>query len=288
MCSAVRRRMLVCGMVVSRSPARATGWGAAAGADGAGAGAAGWAGAAVGAGAVAGASDGAAAGAGACAAAAPPPWSSTASTSLRVMRPPGPVPGIAPGSRSFSLISLRTTGDSSRPLAPGSPSAGGAAAGAEAAAGGGCARAGGARGGTPAPPAGGRLAPGGVFVAGGALAPARRRVADARQHDTDVDGVALLHEDLRQHAAHGRRHFGVDLVGGHLEERLVLCVLLADLLEPLGDRALGDRLTELRHLDVGHRAWSFRGRFQRISGGGDRSCRGSCRRTARRGWGAAG
>src|ERR671911_2366547 len=70
------------------------------------------------------------------------------------MRPPGPVPGIAPGSRSFSLISLRTTGDSSRPLAPGSPSAGGAAAGADAAAGAGCAAAGAGAGGSAAAAAG--------------------------------------------------------------------------------------------------------------------------------------
>ena len=44
-----------------------------------------------------------------------------------------------------------------------------------------------------------------------------------------------------------RRHLGVDLVGRHLEQRLVLGDLVADLLEPLRDRALGDGLAELGH-----------------------------------------
>src|SRR5918997_5612874 len=123
MCSAVRRRMLVCGTAVSRSPARATGWGAGAGRVGAGA--AGWA-AAAGWGGAAGA-----AGAAVATWAAAPPWSSTARTSLRVMRPPGPVPLMAAGSRLFSLINRRTTGDSRRlPFVVGAPPPVGAGAGA--------------------------------------------------------------------------------------------------------------------------------------------------------------
>ena len=39
----------------------------------------------------------------------------TASTSLRVMRPPTPVPAMLAGSREFSVIRRRTTGDSTRP-----------------------------------------------------------------------------------------------------------------------------------------------------------------------------
>ena len=85
-------------------------------------------------------------------------------------------------------------------------------------------------------------------------APARRAgaVADDGEHRADVDGVALRHADLGERAGDRRRHLGVDLVGGHLEQRLVLGDRVADLLEPLGDRALGDGLTELGHRDVGH------------------------------------
>ena len=41
-------------------------------------------------------------------------------------------------------------------------------------------------------------------------------------------------------------HLGVDLVGGHLDQRLVGLDAVADLLEPLEDRSLGDRLAHLR------------------------------------------
>ena len=72
--------------------------------------------------------------------------------------------------------------------------------------------------------------------------------------DTVDVGVVLAvgHLDLGEGAAHRRRHLGVDLVRRHLEEHLVLRDRLADLLEPLRDRAFGDGLTELRHDDVGH------------------------------------
>ena len=48
----------------------------------------------------------------------------------------------------------------------------------------------------------------------------------------------------------GRRHLGVDLVGRDLEQRLVGLDLLADLLQPLRDRPLGDGDAHLRHDDV--------------------------------------
>src|SRR5699024_2331669 len=76
-------------------------------------------------------------------------------------------------------------------------------------------------------------------------------VADARDDRTDVDGVVDLGEDLDQGAGDRRRNLGVDLVGGDLEQRLVNLDGVADLLEPLGDGALGDGLAQLRHLDVG-------------------------------------
>ena len=52
------------------------------------------------------------------------------------------------------------------------------------------------------------------------------------------------HADLEQHAGDGRRDLGVDLVGGDLDQRLVHGHLVADLLEPAGDRALGDALAQ--------------------------------------------
>ena len=64
--------------------------------------------------------------------------------------------------------------------------------------------------------------------------------------------VAFRHEDLGHRARDGRRHLGVDLVRRQLEERLVDLDLLALLLQPFQDRALDDRLAELRHLDRRH------------------------------------
>ena len=50
----------------------------------------------------------------------------------------------------------------------------------------------------------------------------------------------------------GDGNLGVDLVGGHLEQRLVLGNGVTDLLEPLRDGALGDGLAELGKGDVSH------------------------------------
>ena len=105
---------------------------------------------------------------------------------------------------------------------------------------------------------------------------ARGAVADTARVDPHVDGVALLHQDLGQDALGRRRHLGVDLVGGHLEERLVPGHLVADRLEPLGDGALGHRLAQLRHGHVRQRGAPFR------------SGPAPSRRTSRTGTGAAG
>ena len=73
-----------------------------------------------------------------------------------------------------------------------------------------------------------------------------------REHGPDFDGVALGDLDLGEVAGHRCGHLSVDLLGRDLEERLVSGHGVADLLEPLRDRAFGDRLTELGHRDVGH------------------------------------
>src|SRR5437016_4366489 len=131
MCSAVRRRMLSNGMVSSPVDGAA---GAAAslraiGAVSSGAGRAGATGAvlAAGGGVVVGAgraAGGGTLGAGAVGAdcggaaevvVAPCRLEAASRTSLRVMRPPSPLPSTSPASRPYSLSSLRTTGDMSCP-----------------------------------------------------------------------------------------------------------------------------------------------------------------------------
>ena len=65
------------------------------------------------------------------------------------------------------------------------------------------------------------------------------------------------------HAGDGRGHLGVDLVGGDLEQRLVGLDVVADLLEPAGDRAFGDRLPQLGHRHVHMRTPRRVGRLAR-------------------------
>ncbi len=77
---------------------------------------------------------------------------------------------------------------------------------------------------------------------------------DDREHRSDLDGLALLHQDLRDDAVGRARHLGVDLVRGDLEERLVALDRVAHLLEPLRDRSLGDRDAHLGHHDLGLRS----------------------------------
>ena len=123
----------------------------------------------------------------------------------------------------------------------------------------------------PLAPTAARLGAGGRLARGGA-APRRRRrrclgrARSARRRSAppsgaitaifvpDVDGLALLDEDLLHDAGGGARHLGVDLVGRDLEERLVGLDGLALGLEPLRDRALGDGDAHLGHDDVDERA----------------------------------
>jgi hypothetical protein len=101
---------------------------------------------------------------------------------------------------------------------------------------------------------------------GGAEASGRGGGAVARRHARDdlADGhrVARLREDLLDRPRRRGRDLGVDLVGGDLDDRLVLLDRLAGLLGPLEDRALGDRLAHCRHHDVdGRAARLLRGRL---------------------------
>ena len=84
-------------------------------------------------------------------------------------------------------------------------------------------------------------------------APAERPVRTGLHppdHLADGDGVPGLGEDLPHHARGGRGDLGVDLVGGDLDDRLVVLHLVAGLLGPLEDDALGDRLAHRGHRDL--------------------------------------
>ena len=76
------------------------------------------------------------------------------------------------------------------------------------------------------------------------------RSANLGELRPDVDGLALLDENLRERARSRARHLGVDLVGRDLEQRLVRLDVLALLLEPARDRPLRDGHAHLRHHDI--------------------------------------
>ncbi len=77
------------------------------------------------------------------------------------------------------------------------------------------------------------------------------RVADGGELGTHFDGLVLGNLDLQKHAGGGGGDLGVDLVGGHLQQRLVHLHRLAGLLQPSGDRSFGHALAELRESDGG-------------------------------------
>ena len=130
----------------------------------------------------------------------------------------------------------RTTSVPSAEPPPEAASAVGAGAGASASAAG----RGGLRGGLRL---GGRGLLGGRGRGGGGRA---RAVVDDGQLGADLDGLVLGDLDGREHAGGGRGDLGVDLVGRHLQQRLVGLDALALGLQPAGDGALGDALTECR------------------------------------------
>ena len=74
-----------------------------------------------------------------------------------------------------------------------------------------------------------------------------RRIANASDLGTDLDGLILGDQDFQQDAGHGGGDLGVDLVRGHLNDGLVEFDGVADLLEPRGDGALGDGLAQSGH-----------------------------------------
>ena len=97
------------------------------------------------------------------------------------------------------------------------------------------------------------------------------------QHGADLDRGVLLGPDLQQGAGDRRGDLGVDLVGGDLEQRLVDRHGVADLLEPAGDGAFGDRFTEGGESDFGGHGGFLRSRGVwgwAACGGQECACRG--------------
>ena len=70
----------------------------------------------------------------------------------------------------------------------------------------------------------------------------------------DGNRVSFICSNLGQRSRNWRRDFGVDLVGGDFEQRLVCRDGVTDLLEPPCDRSFGHGLAELRKGDVSHGA----------------------------------
>ena len=107
--------------------------------------------------------------------------------------------------------------------------------------------------------AGGGLAAGGGGAAAGSArcccwwgGSGRCAITDDRQDGADLDRLALGDPNLGDRSTEGSGDLGVDLVGRHLEQHLVLGDGVTDLLEPSGDGPFGDGLAQLGHLYVGH------------------------------------
>src|ERR1700674_4454503 len=144
----------------------------------------------------------------------------TASTSSRVTRPPMPVPRRLAASMPCSAASFRTAGDRrARSLLPSAPAEAGGGGG------GGC----------------------GCGISRGR----GTRDFDLCDDGANADGLAFGRGDLDELALEGRGDLCVDLVGHDLDQGLVALDEVTLALEPFLDRALGHRLAELGHLDLG-------------------------------------
>ncbi|EDT08719.1 hypothetical protein BgramDRAFT_4373 [Paraburkholderia graminis C4D1M] len=71
------------------------------------------------------------------------------------------------------------------------------------------------------------------------------------------DGVAVVRDDLREHAGRGCRHFEHDLVGLDFDENFVLRHSLAGLLLPLQHGGFRDRLGQLGNLDFNNSHYEY-------------------------------
>ena len=113
-----------------------------------------------------------------------------------------------------------------------------------------------------------RAAPAGA-ADDGRLISARARAATASGASITAstwltaDRLAFLRQNLHDDAGRRRGNLGVHLVGRDLQQRLVAVDLVADLLHPADDGALGDRFAHLGHHDIGGHVRALSLRMQR-------------------------
>jgi hypothetical protein len=86
-----------------------------------------------------------------------------------------------------------------------------------------------------------------------------------------LDRLAVLRDDLAEHAGGRRRHFERDLVGFELDQRLVAFTAVAGLLEPFADGRFADGFAEGRYADFGRHLRRYLG--TRPSGAPGDECR---------------
>jgi hypothetical protein len=72
-------------------------------------------------------------------------------------------------------------------------------------------------------------------------------LVDDRELSANRHSFVFGYRDAAQDPGDGRGNLGVNLVGRHLEQRLVGLNVLAFSLQPASDSALGDALAELWH-----------------------------------------
>ena len=78
------------------------------------------------------------------------------------------------------------------------------------------------------------------------------RIADLREHLSNLNYVALVREYFDQGSRDGRRHLRINLVSRDLKEDLIKTDLITDLFEPAGDCSLGNCFAQLGHSHVSH------------------------------------
>jgi hypothetical protein len=78
-------------------------------------------------------------------------------------------------------------------------------------------------------------------------------VPDASDNRIDSYCRAFLNQNFVEHAGGRRWDFGIDLVGGYLEKRLVAFYVVTRLLQPASQRTFHNAFAHLGHDHVNHR-----------------------------------
>ncbi len=92
-----------------------------------------------------------------------------------------------------------------------------------------------------------------------------RSPANHRNHRVDLDRIPRLNFNRAQNTSRRRRNFRVHFIRRNLKQRLIALNGITNLLQPLGNRALKNRLAHLRHHHIHSRASSRRSSRNRRS-----------------------